>query len=176
MLKHFFPVIAVVLCMLSAGCGDDANTQLQYSDTPNEGTIHISADESFKPIIDSQIQVYESQHPKAHIIADYKSEAECFKDIANDSVRMVIVTRGPNENETKYFEDKNHFKLRYGLLAFDAIGVVINKQAKDSLFKMSEIKDLLSGTSNLKYKTVLDGLTATSNVRDILDTILRGTL
>lgn len=169
-------ILVTVWAFLSAGCGNDGDgtKSSSFTDSPDEGTIHISVDESFKPIIDSQIQVYESQHPKAHIIADYKSEAECLKDIASDSTRMIIVTRGPTENETKYFESKNKFKLRYGMLAYDAISVVINKQARDSLFTMVEIRELLSGTSKLPYKVVLDGLNATSNVRYVLDSILRG--
>lgn len=174
--KRFFPFyIIAALSIFLAGCGDDGSKPLQYTDTPAEGTIYISVDESFRPIIDSQIQVYESQHPKTHIVADYKSEAECFKDIAADSTRMVIVTRAPNDNERAYFEKKYQYKLHYGILAYDAIGVVINKQAKDSLFSMSDIKSLLNGTnSKFKYKIVLDGLNATSNVRFVLDSILRG--
>lgn len=170
----FFVIVVATLLLVSVGCGTDDTKPLQYTDTYDEGTIHISVDESFKPIIDSQIQVYESQHPKAHIIADYKSEAECLKDIAEDSTRMVIVTRAPNKNEIEYFQNKNKYNLRFGILAYDAIGVVVNKQIKDSLFTMSEIRDVLSGKSTLSYKAVLDGLNATSNVRYVLDSILKG--
>ena len=60
------------------------------SDTLEAGTIHISADESFKPVIDSQIRVFESSYPNAKIVAHYKPEAECLKDFAVDSIRMVI--------------------------------------------------------------------------------------
>ncbi len=173
--KQVFTLILIVSwALLATGCGNDGPTTHQDTGSSDDGVLHISADESFKPIIDSQIQVYESQHPETHIVADYKSEAECLKDIATDSTRMIIVTRAPNENESKYFEEKNKFKLRYGILAYDAIGVVINKKAKDSLFTMAEVKELLSGTSKLPYKIVLDGLNATSNIRFVLDSILRG--
>ena len=35
----------------------------------DKGTIHISVDESFKPVMDSQIQVFESSYPETKIFA-----------------------------------------------------------------------------------------------------------
>ena len=58
------------------GCG---NGKVQDNrDTTTRETIHISVDESFNPIIDSQIRVFESSFPNAKIIAHYKAEAECL--------------------------------------------------------------------------------------------------
>lgn len=172
---NLFLCISLAASFLLSGCGSDENKTSQFSDSPSEGTIHISADESFKPIIDSQIQVFESQHPKAHIIVDYKSEAECFKDITNDSTRMIFVTRSPSQKEFEFVEQKYKYRMRNGSLAYDAMGVVVNKQAKDSLFSMAELKAIVSGTDSRGYKVVLDGLSATSNVRYVLDSILKGT-
>src|SRR6202142_2010012 len=81
--------IAVVLFLGSSG--RHKRTDI---DTTNSGTIHISVDESSKPVMDSQIQVFEALYPKAKIIADYKPEAECFKELIRDGTRMIIVTRG----------------------------------------------------------------------------------
>ena len=114
------------------------------------------------------------RHPNAHIIANYKSEAECFRDILNDSTRMIIVTRDPTQKEFDFVEQKYKYRMRNGRLAWDAIGVVINKQAKDSLFSVAELKSILAGTDKRNYKVVLDGLTATSNVRYVMDSILKG--
>ena len=63
-------------------------------DTPNEGLIRISVEESFKPFMEEQLKVFLSSNPKAQIEVSYKSEIECFKDLANDSTRMIFVTRG----------------------------------------------------------------------------------
>src|SRR3954469_9185628 len=79
------------LFMIVSGCGSPSDTNNQ--DTRTEGTIHISSDETFKPVIDSQIKVFESLHPDAKIIVHYKPEADCFRDFAVDSIRMVVVTR-----------------------------------------------------------------------------------
>ena len=77
---------------------------ISVTDTITSGIIHISVDESFKPVIDEQIKVFESSYPAGKIIAHYKPEADCLKDILKDTVtRMVIVTRGLTRKEEKYF-------------------------------------------------------------------------
>jgi len=90
----------IFLWIFFAGCQDNKRTDI---DTYDSGTIHISVDESFKPVIDSEIQVFEALHPKAKIIAEYKSQGECFKDLLKDSTRMIIVTRGLTPAEEKFY-------------------------------------------------------------------------
>jgi phosphate transport system substrate-binding protein len=143
-------------------------------DTIKTGVIHISVDESFKPIIDSQISVFESSFPDAKIIAHYKPEAECIKDLMIDSIRMVIITRGLVSKEESILRDTLSFTPIQGKMAFDAIAVLVNKQAKDSIFDMADIRSLVKGTSGYKYKVVMDGLSATSTVRYAMDTLLQG--
>ena len=144
------------------------------NDTVNSGTIHISVDESFKPVIDSQIKVFESSFPNAKIVAHYKPEAECLKDLLVDSIRMVIVTRQLLPVEEQRLKDTLSFVPVQGKMAYDAVAVVVNNQAKDSLLDVNSLRALLNGTGNIKLRPVMDGLTATSTVRYAVDSILKG--
>jgi phosphate transport system substrate-binding protein len=144
------------------------------NETTVSGTIHISADESFKPVIDSQIKVFEALHPKSRVIAHYKSEADCLKDLMVDSIRMIIVTRKLSDEEYKLLSSRLKFPPLQGSMAFDGIAVLVNNAAKDSLFDMTDIRSLVKGTSGYKYKVVLDGLTATSTVRYVMDSLAKG--
>ena len=167
-------VVIAGMAMLSLpACNDDKKTQ-GARDTTTSGTIHISADESFKPVIDSQIQVFESQHPEAKIIVDYKPEAECLRDLNNDSTRLVIVTRGLSREEQNILKDTLRFNVSFGPIAYDAIAVIVNNKSKDTLMTMEDIRSLVKGTSGYSYKVVMDGTTATSTVRFVLDTLLKG--
>lgn len=167
---------AVLIFLLLFGCNPNAKKAkvIPGDDTLTTGTIHISVDESFAPIIDSQLKVFLSQHPKAKIIPHYKSEADCLKDLLDDSTRMVIVTRGLMEDETIFYKDTLGFVPVYGKVATDAIAVITNNKAKDSLFSVSDIRSMLNGTSGYKYQLVMDGLKATSTVRFLIDSVLRG--
>jgi phosphate transport system substrate-binding protein len=166
----------VSLVMVLWGCVGNSGSKVDPDkyDTPKKGTIRISVDESFKPIIDSQIKVYEASFPETKIIAEYKSEAECLRDLENDSIRMVIVTRGLSRQEVDGFKEKIKFKPLYGLLAYDAIAVVLNRNAKNEFLALKDLRSMLDGTIGGDYEVVMDGLTATSTVRYALDSILKG--
>lgn len=159
--------------VISCNGGGNPNA-VSSSDDLTSGTIHISADESFKPIIDSQIKVFMSQYPKAVIVPHYKSEAECIKDLLNDSIRMVIITRGLSEEEVNSLKDTILFKPPFGRIASDAIAVVVNNKAKDSLFTMGDIRSFMKGISGFRLTPVLDGKTATSTIRFMVDSVLKG--
>lgn len=165
---------ASVICGLFfvfTSCGTGTNEKIDRFD---EGTIHISVDESFKPVIDSQIQVYESSYPNAHIIPHYKPEAECLKDFAVDSIRMIIATRGYSKSEEEFLKDSMHVVPSKLVIAYDAIAVIVNKDSPDSLFTMSELKGLLTGSFKKNLIPVFDGLNATSTIRFIIDSVLDG--
>ena len=165
-----------LLLIFSIGCNRQVKKPkyIPGDDNLTSGTIQISVDESFRPVIDSQIKVFLSQHPNARIIAHYKPEAECLKDLLNDSIRMVIVTRGLSEEEVKFYKDTLQFTPIFGKIASDAIAVVVNNKSKDSIFSVSDIRSMLNGTSGYRYQQVMDGTSATSTVRYMIDSVLRG--
>ncbi len=148
------------------------NNPVPEYDTPQNGQIHISVDEGFKPAIDSQIQVYEALHPGTKIIAEYKPEAQCLKDMDNDSTRMIIVSQPPTENDQKVYKQRLSYQIPYNIVAYDAVAIILPKSSKDSTFTVQELQDILSGKKNVKV--VLDGLSATSTVNYVKDSILRG--
>ena len=113
-------------------------------------------------------------HPKAKIIAEFKPEAECFRDLQNDSTRMIIVSRGLTDEESKIYQANLDFKPLYAELAYDAIAVVVHNTNPDSVFSVEDLKEMLAGTSSKKYNVVVDGKSATSTVRYLIDSVLRG--
>ncbi len=165
---------ALLLCgLLLTRCGEKVKSS--PSDTPAKGTIHLSIDESFKPVMDEQIKMYEAGHPEAHLVAHYKPEAECIRDLIKDTAnRMVIVTRGLTEKEKRFFTDSLSYKPDWDGLATDAIAVVVHKDNPDTLFTMEELRNRLTGKAARRYPVVFDGLRATSAVRFATDTILKG--
>jgi len=168
-------LLAAMLVVLGACNANKKKAKvIPGDDTLDSGTIHVSIDESFAPIMDEQIKVFMSQNPKATIVPHYKPEAECLKDMLSDSTRMVIVTRGLTSNEELFYKDTFSFIPLWGKIATDAITVVTHNKAKDSLFSVAEIKSMLNGTTGYSYELVMDGLKATSTVRFLIDSVLRG--
>ena len=168
---------AIYICwmlMHAYGCNNNKKG-LNFPDTPESGTIHISVDESFRPVMEEQIRIFESSFPAAHIIASYKSEADCLRDFFKDSMnRLVIVTRGLKPNEEKYMRDSLMYNPGWNVIASDAIAVIVPAGSKDTLFTMERLKEQLTGKINRGQPVVFDGLNATSTVRFIRDSILKG--
>lgn len=164
-------LLALSAMLIFNACGGNEKSVIENL---RSGTIHISADESFKPVIDSQIQVFESSYPEAKVIVHYKPEAECLKDFAVDSIRMIIATRGYTKNEEQFMLDSLNTLPSKMTAAYDAIAVIVHPAAKDSLFTMDELKGILTGKSDYKLRPVFDGTKATSTVRFIIDSVLKG--
>lgn len=164
-------LIGSSLCWLIVSCG--ANGSKTPQETPKFGTINISVDESFAPVIDSQIKVFESSWPDAKIIPHYKAESQCLRDLSTDSTRMVLVTRGLTPEEEQFYRDSFHLAPTYGPLCYDAIAIIVNNHSKDSIFEIKDLQDMLNGTDT-KHQPVMDGVAETSTVRYAIDSILKG--
>lgn len=169
------PLIIILMMALVwvffTGCHENSRPDL---DSPNKGTIHISVDESFEPVIDSEIQVYEALHPGTKIIADYKPEAECFKDLIKDSTKMIIVTRGLTPQEVQYYQDSISISPTWAKIAYDALAVIVKKDSPDSIFSIDDLKNILDGSAPSNLIAVFDGIQETSTLRYIMDSVLRG--
>ncbi len=163
-----------ILTMVSAGCQSYQQQMDEKEDTYYRGTINISADESFRPVIDQQILVYQNQHPRTHLRVTYKPEAECLKDLYVDSVRMIFATRKASDNEKRYVSDSLSVALTSVVLAKDAVAMIINPATPDSFMTMNEVREVLKGNFNKNLIPVFDGTKATSTIRYIIDSVLHG--
>ena len=171
--KFFNWIGLFVLFFVMVQC--NSKKQVQVTDTLTSGSLHISIDESYKPVMDEQIKSFEGSNPDAKIIAHYKSESACLNDILNDSLtKMVIVTRGLTRKEENYFKESLHYQPRWDELATDAIAIVVNKKSTDTIFTLQRLQQQLAGLMGKKQQIIFDGLNATSTVRFAIDSILKG--
>jgi len=165
--------VMLIIVLIIIGC--QSKKKKTVFDSPTNGNINISVDESFKPVIDEQIKMFEASYPNAKINVHYKPEAECLKDILMDSAtRLVIVTRGLNSKEEHYFQDSMEYVPRWDKIATDAIAIVVNANSTDTIFTLKRLQDQLSGRMGKKETIIFDGLSATSIVRFATDSILKG--
>jgi phosphate transport system substrate-binding protein len=160
---------AAALLLIISSCTNPSKQAV--TDTPSEGTIHISVEQSFKPFIDEQLKVFASSYPKANIIVHYKSEIECMKDLVEDSTRMVLVTRGLDKKEQEGFKTQLSFNPTFGILAYNAVAVIVHQQAKDTVFTMKDLQDRLTGKN--QGTVVMDGTNLTGIVRFLKDSLAK---
>ena len=173
MMKKLF-ILFIGLAFLQVSCRNN-KMNAPEDDSPKKGTLNISVDESFRPVMEEQIRMYELSNPETKIIASYKPEAECFRDFFSDSVtKMIFVTRGLSAREDKYLHDSLHYYPAYASVATDAVAIIVNKNSNDTLFTLDRLQKQLLGKENRQQTIVFDGLNATSTVRFITDSVLKG--
>lgn len=156
------------------GCTSYEEQRNQLPDTPDRGQISIAVDETFKPVMDELVQVYQSNHPQTKIEIEYKTEADCLRDALSDSVRLLFVTRRLSLEEKSLLSDSLRLNARSLVVARDAIAVIVHPNSPDTIFTMQEIKEILTGKYKKKLIPVFDGVKATSTVRFVVDSVLQG--
>ena len=165
-------VFFLTACFVMISC-DDASV-IKEKEAKLNGRINISVDETFKPVVEEQIKVFESSWPKTDIVVSYKSEADCFRDLQKDSTTMIMVARSFNKDESKFFKNRLSYDVPVELLAYDAIAFIVNKSSNDSVFTIEQLSSYLDGKRTDK-QIVVDNKNASSTVRYLMDSLLKGT-
>jgi len=164
--------LIIFLLTLLTSCGGQGSNVM---DKPDQGTIRISVEESFKPVIEEQLHVYSLSNPKANITADYSSESDCIKQFLSDSSkRMIVISRPLTSEEEHYIKSKLGYFPETNAIASDAVTIIVNEQSKDSLWNIATLRDQMSGKVHAGKTFVMDGLKLTSTVRLIKEKLMGG--
>lgn len=154
----------VILTFLFLTCNSNSNSD--YDDTPTSGSIKISVDETFAPIVESQVYTFQHLYEYAKVKAEYKSESEAFDDLIADSVRLIIATRKLNAAEDAYFKKLKLFPTT-STIAYDGIALIVHHENKDTLLDLNKLKDILTGKTTSWKK--LNPSSSLSNINIVFD-------
>lgn len=90
--KLFYNLVGLMLLSgMLAACADKPKSG--RTDTYSSGAISFASDESFSPIIDEEVQVFESIYRDAKLTPIYTNEYDAIKMLMNDSLQLVIASR-----------------------------------------------------------------------------------
>lgn len=142
-------IVAVVFALLLLACKGDVNAVSEESIIKGELTLMV--DENIAGILEEQKEIFESSYQaKINMIA--KSEAEVINNLLQDSVAVVATTVTLTDNQLSHFENKK-IKGKITVLGFDAIVLISNKAAMDSIVDYNEIQNLFD-----KKNTTIKGM------------------
>ena len=161
-----------LLCVMPGIVALSCNDVPKHTDTVSAGSIDISADETYKPIIDEQLKIFDSSNPDAHITVHYKSEGECFKDYFDNKARLIVVTRDLTKIEKDICEQKKVWPSSRAL-ARDGIAVIVNNTSVDTFLDRDALRGILTGIYKKKFTVVFDNQ-GSSTLQYITDSILKG--
>ena len=96
MMKRQFRLIGLVALVVLSACNSKSKGP---TDTYSSGVVTIAADESFEPIIQEEIEVFENLYPLAGIVPRYTTEVEAINLLLKDSCLLYTSSRSESESE-----------------------------------------------------------------------------
>lgn len=172
------------LCALGILASCNRKPKDGRTDTYTSGVIGIAADESFQPIVQEEVDVFEGIFHLAGIVPRYTTEVDAVNLLLKDSVRLAITTRTLTAEEMNSFHSRK-FYPREIKLATDGLALIVNRQNPDTLISMRDIRRILTGevknwkevypASHLKEIRVVFDNPNSSTVRFATDSICGGT-
>lgn len=115
--------------------------------TPTQGKQQIFIDESYQPLMDAQIEVFENLYKNSDIEAVYKPEGDIIRDFLNDTCRMIILGRDLNDKEKEFFKSRNLSPVSTKI-AVDAMAFITHRDNPVKNLTFNELKEIFSGKIN----------------------------
>lgn len=152
MMKNNIIFFSLLLLSLSA-CQSGVSDQEVQSLT--QGRVNLAVDETFAPILDDLLMVFESTYPDAKVIPNYKSENEVLQLLLNDSARVAVMSRKLTKEEAAFYERKQ-IKIRVNQFAVDGIALITQKSNPDSLVNVADLIAVMQGKPGKIKNLVFD--------------------
>ena len=133
---HF---LLIILILILASCTGGSKSVL--NETPTRGNIRITADESFQPLIETEVFTFTHLYENAKIKPQFKPEYDVVNDFMNDSVKVIVTSKELSDYQIQYLRD-NQVIARTTTFAYDALAIVTNKENSDTLLKYSTIRGI----------------------------------
>ena len=146
--------------------------------------VSIAVDETFRPIMEEEMKVFNAKHPEAIMKPVYAPETDALNMLLQDSIRMVLATRPLSDKEKEAIRSTYQLQVRQQPVAYDAVAIITNRANRDSLISIHELERVMTGqitrweqiqnaTTRGDIEVVFDNSNS-SCVRYVIDSVCAG--
>lgn len=164
-MKKFLVIPALILSVfliVIVAC-NQTNKQVNDNETILKGKTKVLVDETFKPVIEDQIMIFESKYDaKISLLA--KSETEVILALVKDTANIAVLSRNLSPQELKIFENKK-ITPRITKIATDAIAFIANQKNNDTIIALQDVVAFMQGKPNQNIKGLVFDNPNSSSVR-----------
>ena len=170
--------LTIVLGLFLA-CGDKPKTNYDYE----AAAAFFASDESFAPILDEELDVYQALHAQGELRAEYCSEEEAMAKLMNNETWLAFTSRNFSEKELANLKARR-FAPRAIPVAYDGLAIIVNNANRDTCITIRDFARILRGEatqwsdvypqSRLGEIDVVFDNPKSSTVRYCVDSILGG--
>jgi phosphate transport system substrate-binding protein len=165
---------------LFLSCGNKPkNTNYDYE----KAAEAFYADESYYPILDELLGVFQPLHAVGELKPIYTNEEEAMTKLMKNETWLAFTSRNFSEKELKNLKDRR-FLPRSIQIGYDGLAIIVNKENTDTCITVKDIKRILKGEvknwsevypkSKLGLIDVVFDNPKSSTVRYCVDSILGG--
>jgi phosphate transport system substrate-binding protein len=157
-----YPLFGLLLILASCGgMGKKATNE-----TATRGNIRILADESFQPLVQTEVYTFTHLYTSAKITPVFKPEYDVINDFMNDSVKVIVTSKKLTDYQIQTLRD-TLIVARTTTYAHDALALITNRENKDTLLRYNQVKDIFLG--KIKSWTDIDEKSKLGNINVIFD-------
>ena len=141
MKKQLLFLFSLAAAAFIASCSSDKKASNNWL---AEDDVNVAFDETFRPIMQEEVETFAMMYPEAGMKPVYCSEDSALRLLLADSLRCCVITRKLLPNELDIIK-AHTLGAKQALVATDAVELIVNKNNPDSLITLDEIKQIVTG-------------------------------
>ena len=127
---------------LFLACGNKPKNSLSYD--YDKAAAIFTADESFFPILDEQLEVFMATTALDSIHPLYTDQEEAITKLMKNETWLAFAARSLSPKEIQNLKDRK-FMPRVIPIAYDGLAIIVNNANPDSCISIKDFKRILSG-------------------------------
>ena len=127
---------------LFLACGNKPKNSLSYD--YDKAAAIFTADESFFPILDEQLEVFMATTALDSIRPLYTDQEEAITKLMKNETWLAFAARSLSPKEIQNLKDRK-FMPRVIPIAYDGLAIIVNNANPDSCISIKDFKRILSG-------------------------------
>ena len=104
----------------------------------------FAADESFYPVLDEELEVYNALHALGELKPDYTDQEDAITKLMKNEVWLAFASRQLSERELQNLRDRQ-FMPRVIPIAYDGLAIIVNNTNPDTCITVKDFTRILSG-------------------------------
>ena len=123
-------------------CGNKPKNSMSYD--YDKAAAIFTADESFFPILDEELEVFMATAALDSICPVYTDQEEAIEKLMKNETWLAFATRSLSPKEIQNLKDRQ-FVPRIIPIAYDGLAIIVNNANPDSCISIKDFKRILSG-------------------------------
>ena len=104
----------------------------------------FASDESFYPILDEELEVYQALHAQVELKPIYTDQEDAITQLMHNKVWLAFTTRQFSPRELESLKARS-FMPRVIPIAYDGLAIIVNNANPDTCISIKDFRRILSG-------------------------------